>query len=376
MGRHTSKEKGWTNEPRLGVVLFYRDAAVVSRDQKKNPGVWPGFSGEVATTTRLLEQQRWFPANALGIGLQFLECPVLNLADALFANPEQMTNLPQAVRAIAREAKAQVQHFPFAGSQVFHQELECFLALVVLVQREGLRIRHRFRQFEIAVVVEDSVQAHGSAGCGLQMVQVFQTATSSLGEFLRAGQVLATVGERFALLLQEAKFLEVVRRQADQVALACDGNLERLANPPGCVGGEARTVAHIETVDCLHETADGLLQQIGVREAVVAESLGDVGRQTDVRTGQAVLVVNVSIVQASHCHHFAGCFGAIIADELSHWPGFEWRSGIAEVGEVAEQNANQFVFAVPEVGEQLAFFFGCQQIRGKSSNGCLIDNFG
>ena len=62
------------------------------------------------------------------------------------------------------------------------------------------------------------------------------------GQFLRAGQVLAAVGQGFAFLLEQAEFLQVVRAKADEVALAGDGNLERLANPPGRIGRQPGAV--------------------------------------------------------------------------------------------------------------------------------------
>ena len=129
------------------------------------------------------------------------------------------------------------------------------------------------------------------------------------GQFLRAGQVLAAVGQGFGLLLQQAEFLEVVRRQADQVALAGDGDLQRLANPPGGVGGQAGAVADVEAVDGLHQAADGFLEEVGVAQGVMAEALGDVGGQADVGRGEAVLEVDVAIVQAADGGHVAGVVG-------------------------------------------------------------------
>ena len=127
------------------------------------------------------------------------------------------------------------------------------------------------------------------------------------------------------LLLQQAEFLQVVRGEADQVALAGDGDLQRLANPPRRVGGEAGAVAHVEAVDRLHQPADGFLQQVGVREAVVAEPLGDVGGEADVGAGEPVLEVDVAVAEAADGDDFAAVFGAVFADELGHRPRFERR---------------------------------------------------
>ncbi len=180
-----------------------------------------------------------------------------------------------------------------------HQELERLLAFVVLVQRQRLRVRHRFRQFEVAVVVEHRVQAHRRACGRLQVVQVLEAAAGALRQLLRAGQVLAAVRQGFGFLLEQAEFLEVVRREADKVALAGHGDLERLANPPGRVGREAGAVADVESVDGLHQAADGFLKKVGITQRVMAETLGDVGGQTDVRRGELVLAVDVAFVGAA-----------------------------------------------------------------------------
>src|SRR5262249_54955773 len=119
------------------------------------------------------------------------------------------------------------------------------------------------------------VQRNRRAGGGLKVSQVLEAAAGARGQLLRRRQVLAAVGQGLRLLLKEAEFLEVVRRQADQVALAGDGDLERLADPPGRIGRQARAVADVKAVDGLHQATDSLLKQVGVAEGVVAEALGD-----------------------------------------------------------------------------------------------------
>src|SRR6266576_6338503 len=52
-------------------------------------------------------------------------------------------------------------------------------------------------------------------------------------------------------LLQQAELLEVVGRQAHQVALPGYRDLQRLANPQGSVGGEPRAVRYVEAIDGL-----------------------------------------------------------------------------------------------------------------------------
>ncbi len=128
------------------------------------------------------------------------------------------------------------------------------------------------------------------------MGQVLEAAAGAGSQFLRAGQVLAAVSQGFGFLLEQAEFLEVVRRQADQMALAGDRDLQGLTNPPGGVGGQAGAVADVEAIDGLHQAANGFLQQVGIAEGVVAEALGHVGGQADVGGSQAMLAVDVAIV--------------------------------------------------------------------------------
>ena len=78
--------------------------------------------------------------------------------------------------------------------------LVCVTVLVV--------VGHRLGELEIAVVVEDGVEGNRRARGGLQVGQVFEAAAGAVGEFLRAGQVLAAVGQGFGFLLQQAEFLQ------------------------------------------------------------------------------------------------------------------------------------------------------------------------
>ena len=65
-------------------------------------------------------------------------------------------------------------------------------------------------------------------------------------------------------------------------------------------------MADVEAVDGLHQAAHRFLQQVGVAEGVVAEALGDVGGQADVGRGQAVLAVDVAVVDAADGRDLAG----------------------------------------------------------------------
>lgn len=307
------------------------------------------FGVSVFAVLQLFEEQSRFPADAFGVGFQLLESAVLDLANAFFGDAEQVTDLAQAVCAVAGEPEAEVENFPFAWAEVFHEETKRFLSFVILLHHQSAGVRHGFCQFEIAIVVEDGVQADRSAGCGLEVREVFERATSAVRQFLRTRKMLAAVCERFAFLLEQTELLQVVRAEADQVTLTRHRDLQRLANPPRGVSRKTGAVAHIESVNGLHETANRFLQQIAIRKAVVPEPLGDVSREADVGAGEAVLEVDVAVVKSLHRKHIATRFGAVFADKLCHRPRFAGRTERTEiVGEISQQSANQFVFAVPE----------------------------
>ena len=186
------------------------------------------------------------------------------------------------------------------GLQVFHEEMERFLPFGYLPGRQALLIRHGLGQLEIAIVVEHGIERHGRTSGGLQVREVLQAAPGAAGQFLGIGDMLAAVSHGFGLLLEESQFLEVMRRQADEMALAGDGDLQRLPNPPGRVGCKAGAVTDVEAVNSLHEAADSFLQQIAIAQGMVPEPLGDVGSQADIGRRQPMLVMHIAILEPAN----------------------------------------------------------------------------
>ncbi len=180
--------------------------------------------------------------------------------------------------------------------------------------------------------------------------------------------MLAAVGQGFGFLLEKPQLLQVVRRQADQVALAGDGNLQRLPDPPGGVRRQAGAVADVEAVNRLHQAAHRFLQQVGIPQSVMAETLGHVGGQADVGRGQAVLAMDVTVVNPANGGNLAGFSVAVIADELGHRPGFQGRPMSTKPREMPYQDADQLTLTLPEGRQQLAFFFRGEQI-GREDGG-------
>src|SRR5437764_1341923 len=70
------------------------------------------------------QEQARLPADALGRGPELFQGPVLDLAHPLLADPQQVPDLPEAVRPVAGQAETQVEHLALPRPEVLHQEVE------------------------------------------------------------------------------------------------------------------------------------------------------------------------------------------------------------------------------------------------------------
>ncbi len=130
------------------------------------------------------------------------------------------------------------------------------MPLGIGAERLAFIVGHGFRELEIAVVVENGVEGDGCPSGGLEMSEVFKAAAGAAGKFLRTGEMLAAVGQGFRLLLELSQLLQMMRGQAYQMALAGHGDLQSLTNPPGGISRQPGSMAHVESVDGLHQPAN------------------------------------------------------------------------------------------------------------------------
>ena len=117
------------------------------------------------------------------------------------------------------------------------------------------------------------------------------------------------LGRRLAAqLLQEplrhvpqlAHHVDHVDRDADRAGLIGDRPGDRLANPPGGVGGELEAAAVLVLVDRPHQAGVALLDQVQEAQAAVAVLLGDRDDQPQVAAGELPLDLLVVLVLAPH----------------------------------------------------------------------------
>ena len=62
-------------------------------------------------------------------------------------------------------------------------------------------------------------------------------------------------------------------------------------------------MADIEAINRLHQAANSFLQEIGVGQGMMAESLGDVSSQPNVGGGQAVLEGDILLKHRANARH-------------------------------------------------------------------------
>ena len=89
-------------------------------------------------------------------------------------------------------------------------------------------------------------------------------------------------------LVQLADAVDHVHRHADGAALVGDGAGDRLADPPGGVGGEAEAALVIVFLDRFHQAQVAFLDQVQERHALPDVALGDADHQAGVGFDQVL----------------------------------------------------------------------------------------
>ena len=93
--------------------------------------------------------------------------------------------------------------------------------------------------------------------------------------------------------------LDHVHRDADGAGLVCDGAGDRLADPPGCIGGELEALGVVELLNCADEAQVAFLDEVEEEHAAAHIALGDGDHQAQVGLDEGVLGVPAHLLDTA-----------------------------------------------------------------------------
>src|SRR4051794_39501779 len=221
----------------------------------------------------------------LGEALKLLEGLILDLADALARDVERPTDLVERARVLATEAVAQLEHAALAVAQVLERLAERFLREDLggtLVRRLGPLVGDELPELGLLFIADRLLQRDGCLRRTLDRIDFLRVDTGRLGNLL-GGRLTAKLGHELALGAADlVQLFDDVDRDADRARLVGKRTRNRLADPPGRVGGELETLAVVELLRGPDEAERAFLDEVEERQALVAVVLGDRDDQSEV----------------------------------------------------------------------------------------------
>ena len=115
----------------------------------------------------------------------------------------------------------------------------------------------------------------------------------------------------------------MVGGKTNQMALSCNRNLQSLPDPPSCISCKSGTMAHIKSIDSLHQSTNSFLKQIGITKSMVPKALGNVRSKANISRSEPMFKMYIAIMKPSDCSSTANRFNTVIFDKLCHRPRFE-----------------------------------------------------
>ena len=209
----------------------------------------------------------------------------LDLADPLAGDVEAAAHLVERERLVALEPEPQREDLPLAGVEVVEQVLE-----VVAGQRQRRHLEGHLgvvvgdEVAELGVVVADRHRQRHEVGAGVQRDQhPLLGHAGLLGQLGGGGLAPERLEQRGRRLRQHRHRVDEVGGQPDGAGLVGDAAADRLADPPGGVGGELEALAVVELLDRPHQAEVALLDEVEERHPGALVALGDRHHEAQVR---------------------------------------------------------------------------------------------
>ena len=116
-----------------------------------------------------------------------------------------------------------------------------------------------------------------------------------VGDLLRAGLVIELLGEFAGRAQVDIQFLDHVDRQPNGAGLVHDAALDGLANPPGGVGGKAKTPLGVEFFHGADQAQVALFNQIQQGQAAIDVPAGNFHHQAQVTLNHTAPGTGISL---------------------------------------------------------------------------------
>src|SRR5215217_3088681 len=237
----------------------------------------------------------------LGQRLELLQRLVLDLADALARDVEGAAHLVERPRVLTAEPVAELEHAPLAVREVLKRLTERLLREYLggaLVRRLGPLVGDELAELGLLLIADRLLERDRRLRGALDRVDLVGLDAGVLGDLI-GGRLAAKLRDELALGTADlVELLDDVDRDADRARLVGERAGDRLADPPGRVGGELEALAVVELLRGADQAERALLDQIEEGQALVAVVLRNRNDQAQVRLDHLLLRVEVAALDA------------------------------------------------------------------------------
>ena len=209
----------------------------------------------------------------------------LDLADAFTRDRELLADFFQRVIGVHADAEAHAQHTLFSRGEA-GQHPRRGLAQVGMdcrIERlDGVLVLDEVAEMAVFLVADRRFEGDRLLGDLHHLADLLQRHGEALGHFLGRRLAALLVEELTAGAHQLVDRLDHMHRDADGARLIGDRPGDRLADPPGGIGGEFVAAAIFELIHRLHQADIAFLDEIQELQPAIGVFLGDRDHEAEI----------------------------------------------------------------------------------------------